>query len=411
MIKSSLDSLSQLALDHYSQEPHDFIQVFAENSSKLVIENVDIEKPTYGMSITSGISVLKKLEGRTTFQSLSPDRISSMLGVGFADSVLLDPVFDSSRVERSTVSSIQRQMMFMEEIRTFSVCDSTGTSSNGDRRRKRISASLTVEGHRVSARFFGKDAWVDLDTKLPLLEQRVVDSVNFSKSGYHNTPVIFSGTASAGLIHELIGHALEADSFNSDASYIHRVNLKEIHPELVVKDDPHIEDGYGSYEFDDDGGRPKTRILFSSSGMDQISGLSDTGSAGGNGRRQDFRFPTLSRASNTVISSGSSTSKDIFSSKSKGYLHVNELGSGSVNVVSGFFKFSALTADWITPDGLRVPVLDAHISGYALDVLRKFAAIGDSISGSGATCGKFGQFLGIGLYGPDILVESVDWKS
>jgi len=74
-------------------------------------------------------------------------------------------------------------------------------------------------------------------------------------------PIILSGKSAAALIHEAVGHTLEADAALERGKPI-KLGIKIASKDLTVVDDPLTPGGYGSYFFDDEGivARRKTLI-------------------------------------------------------------------------------------------------------------------------------------------------------
>lgn len=318
------------------------------------------------------------------------------------------------------------EITYADELiqRVTGVSDSEGTSiAWGDSGLRRRCFADMRDGNvhrRGFGRWFGglhhDHAGISRDVRESAVVQ-VHRAARARSLGARRTPVLLSPAVGAGLLHELLAHGLEADNYHGPSSYLGgRLGSTVAHEELQLSDVPAVSGRYGSMATDDEGISARGADLVTSGTLSGLvhsrrTSLTHGAKVTGSGRRRDFRFPPLPRASNTVVGTGSARADDLHATGPVGLLHVRALGAGNVDTTSGEFTFVANDADFVTPNGDRLPLTDVTISGDALTVLRELSAIGDDQGWDNTTCAKQGQFIGVGSASPSIRFEDVEWRS
>ncbi len=227
-------------------------------------------------------------------------------------------------------------------------------------------------------------------------------------------PVVLAAGSSGILLHEAIGHGLEADHNRKRISiFADMIGQKVAEPFVSIVDDgthPHMR---GSINVDDEGNAVEQTVLVDGGVLrgylhDRISadhyGVPVTGS----GRRQSFRYPPLPRMRNTYMLPGPHTRDEIIASVDRGIL-AESFTNGQVQIGAGDFTFY-IKNGWLIEGGKLVrPIKDANIIGNGPDVLRKVTMVADDLEldDSGWTCGKDGQMVPVGLGLPTTLVSSI----
>ncbi|RGC68155.1 protease TldD [Micromonospora sp. MW-13] len=233
--------------------------------------------------------------------------------------------------------------------------------------------------------------------------------------GHRRTPVVLAPKAGAALLHELIGHAVEADNFEK---HTHLVSAMTDGPlcdaPLGLVDDAGVPGGIGSLGVDDDG-QPGARTTLVQDGVlvgrltNLLAAYPDAAGSTGNGRRQDYTRASLPRATNTVVLPGPDGVDRLCEVPPEGLLYVLALSSGETVPARGDFCFSAAEGYYLTPGGGRQPLRDVNLHGDARGTLRRLVGIADDVEGDNVTCGKQGQSVLIGLYSPTMRFDSTDW--
>ena len=216
------------------------------------------------------------------------------------------------------------------------------------------------------------------------------------------------------LLHEAIGHGLEAD-FNRKGSsaFSGRIGERVAADGVTVVDDGTIARRRGSLNIDDEGNPTQCTMLIENGILkgylqDSLNARLMNASVTGNGRRESFAHIPMPRMTNTYMLSGDSSPEDIISSVKHGLYAVN-FGGGQVDITSGKFVFSAAEAYMVEDGKISYPVKGATLIGNGPDVLKRVAMIGNDMSldpGVG-TCGKEGQSVPVGVGQPTLRIDGL----
>lgn len=223
---------------------------------------------------------------------------------------------------------------------------------------------------------------------------------------------VLSSEAGGTLIHEAVGHGLEADLIDKGISiYRDKLGEKVASDLITVVDDSTFENGWGTFLCDDEG-IPAQRTVLIEKGVlknymyDQFYALKHKKTSTGNGRRQSYSHRPFPRMTNTLILPGESNPDDIFKSVKKGVL-VKKMGGGQVNTLTGDFVFD-IQEGYLIEDGEIIhPIKQASIIGNGPKVLSEIEAVGSDFGTSLGTCGKEGQGVPVGDGQPTILIPSI----
>ena len=227
-------------------------------------------------------------------------------------------------------------------------------------------------------------------------------------------PVVLAAGDSGILLHEAIGHGLEAD-FNrkKTSNYSDRIGQPDASELCTIVDDGTIADSRGSINVDDEGNLPGRNVLIENGILraylqDRISALALQTPASGNGRRQSFKHYPMPRMTNTYMLAGESDPAEILHSIKKG-IYCVAFSGGQVNISNGDFVFS-VTEGYMIEDGqITAPIRNVNLIGNGPDVLTKVTAVGSdfALSDGRWTCGKDGQSVPVGVGIPTVLVSGI----
>jgi TldD protein len=225
--------------------------------------------------------------------------------------------------------------------------------------------------------------------------------------------VVLSNEAGGTMVHEAVGHGLEADLAEQGMSVFRdKIGEYVASPLVTVIDDATIPKKRGSYGFDDEG-TPSQRTVLIENGVlkgfmfDKISAMKADKSSTGNGRRQSYQFHPITRMTNTIIGPGKSKPEDIIKSVDRG-LFVRKMGGGQVNTVSGEFVFGVTEGHMIRGGELAEPVREATIAGNCIEIMKNIDMAGSDLEHFGVgTCGKDGQGVPVGDGQPTIRIASM----
>lgn len=216
------------------------------------------------------------------------------------------------------------------------------------------------------------------------------------------------------LLHEAVGHGLEAD-FNrkKTSNYTDRVG-EEVASELcTVVDDASLQGSRGSINVDDEGQLPTRSVLIEEGILrgymqDRHSADFFGTTPNGHGRRQSFRSHPMPRMTNTMLLGGQDAPEDIIRSVNRG-VYAKRFGGGQVDISNGDFVFS-LTEGYLIEDGkITAPLKGVNLIGNGPDAMRKVVMLGHDFEVSDGvwTCGKEGQSVPVGVGCPTIKISSM----
>ncbi len=214
------------------------------------------------------------------------------------------------------------------------------------------------------------------------------------------------------LLHEAVGHGLEAD-FNRKgvSAFSGRIGQKVASELCTVIDDGTIGNRRGSLNVDDEG-HPTGRNVLIENGVlrgylqDKLSSTLLGAESTGSGRRESYAHIPMPRMTNTFMLAGESAPEDIIRSVPKG-LYCANFGGGQVDITSGNFVFSASESYLIEDGKLTRPVRNATLIGNGPEALQYVSMVGNDLKldeGIG-TCGKEGQSVPVGVGIPTIKID------
>jgi TldD protein len=214
------------------------------------------------------------------------------------------------------------------------------------------------------------------------------------------------------LLHEAVGHGLEAD-FNRKgvSAFSGRVGQKVASELCTVIDDGTIGSRRGSLNVDDEGNPTQKNVLIERGVLrgylqDKLSSRLLDSASTGSGRRESYAHIPMPRMTNTFMLAGESDPQDIIRSVPKGLYCVN-FGGGQVDITSGNFVFSASESYWIEDGKLTRPVRNATLIGNGPEALKYVSMVGNDLrldEGIGV-CGKEGQSVPVGVGIPTIKID------
>ncbi len=214
------------------------------------------------------------------------------------------------------------------------------------------------------------------------------------------------------LLHEAIGHGLEAD-FNRKgiSAFSGRIGQRVASDLCTVVDDGTVPSRRGSLNVDDEGAPTHKTVLIENGILcgyiqDKLSAGVMKTSLTGNGRRESYEHIPMPRMTNTYMLAGRDDPQEIIRSVKRG-LYAVYFGGGQVDITSGKFVFSASEAYLIENGKITAPVKGATLIGDGPTVLTRVTAVGNDLGldpGIG-TCGKDGQSVPVGVGIPTIKVS------
>ena len=266
-------------------------------------------------------------------------------------------------------------------------------------------------GARASLDFFSEEL---IDSYITTaVNQALLNLESIAVPAGEMTVVLGSGWPGV-LLHEAIGHGLEADFIRKKSSaFTGKVGQSVASPLCTIVDDATIEHRRGSLNVDDEGVIGQNTVLIENGKLKQfmsdklnarLMGQSSTG----NGRRESYACLPLPRMTNTYMLPGESDPEEIIASVKNGIYAVDFAG-GQVDITSGQFVFSMSEA-YLIENGKKVcPVKGATLVGNGPAILKQVSMVGHDLaldSGIGF-CGKDGQTVPVGVGQPTIKLDKI----
>ncbi|MEO8100713.1 MAG: metalloprotease TldD [Acidobacteriota bacterium] len=216
------------------------------------------------------------------------------------------------------------------------------------------------------------------------------------------------------LLHEAVGHGLEAD-FNRKgvSAFSGRVGQQVASPLCTVIDDGTIGHRRGSLNVDDEGAPTQKNVLIENGILrgylqDKLSSHLMKTASTGSGRRESYQSIPMPRMTNTYMLAGERDPEEIIRSVPKG-IYCATFGGGQVDITSGNFVFQATESYLIENGKLTRPVKGATLIGNGPEALKFVSMVGNDLQldeGVG-TCGKEGQSVPVGVGIPTVKIDKM----
>ena len=228
-------------------------------------------------------------------------------------------------------------------------------------------------------------------------------------------PCVLAPGSAGILLHEAIGHGLEAD-FNRRrvSTYTDRMGQKVAEAQVTVVDDGTIPHAHGAINFDDEGGESQRTVLVEKGVLrsylhDRLSACWYKCDSTGSGRRQSFEYSPMPRMRATFMEAGPYTPAEIIASVKKG-IYAVQFTNGQVNIGAGDFSFYVKSGYAIEDGRLTHPVKDVNIIGNGPQALARISMVGNdpALATAGYMCGKLGQTVPVSQGLPTTLVSSIN---
>ena len=214
------------------------------------------------------------------------------------------------------------------------------------------------------------------------------------------------------LLHEAVGHGLEADFNRKDVSaFSDRIGQQVASP-LVHGDrrrhhpQPARVAQRGRRGRAHAGERADRKWRSARIFYDKLSSRLLRSQTTGSGRRESYQHIPMPRMTNTFMLAGDSDPEDIIRSMPRG-LYCANFGGGQVDITSGNFVFSASESYLIEDGHITRPVRGAMLIGNGPEALKHVSMVGHDLKldeGIGI-CGKEGQSVPVGVGIPTVKID------
>lgn len=226
--------------------------------------------------------------------------------------------------------------------------------------------------------------------------------------------VVLGPSDSGVLLHEAVGHGLEADFNRKNLSnYSGQVGQRVASEHCTIVDEGLFPNMRGSINVDDEGNAPTSAVLIEDGILrgyinDRISARIMGVPPTGNGRRESYRHLPMPRMTNTYMRPGKYAPEEIIGSVKNG-IYARRFGGGQVDITKGDFVFTVLESYLIEDGRLTAPLKGVTLIGNGPDVMRKVTMAGSDLTftDGGWTCGKDGQSVPVGMGIPTCKVSEI----
>ncbi|ADK84787.1 peptidase U62 modulator of DNA gyrase [Desulfarculus baarsii DSM 2075] len=228
-------------------------------------------------------------------------------------------------------------------------------------------------------------------------------------------PVVLAAGSAGILLHEAIGHGLEADFNRRGVSlYAGRLGQTVAGPQVTVIDDGTIDHAHGAINFDDEGSDSQRTVLVENGVLrsylhDNMSAAWFNTRTTGSCRRQSYEFAPMPRMRATFMAPGPHKPEELVAAVDKG-LYAVQFTNGQVDIGAGSFSFYVKSGWAIEKGRLAYPVRDVNIIGNGPEVLGRITMVADDLelARGGFVCGKLGQSVPVSQGMPTTLVSSIN---
>jgi TldD protein len=312
---------------------------------------------------------------------------------------------------------------YADSISLLTIANSEGLLTYDERALYRLNVSVVTEaGDRRESGYHGGGGRLGFElfeTFTPeqaakeAVRQAAVNLESVDAPAGPNVVVLGNGWAGI-LLHEAIGHGLEADFNRKKTSlFTDRIGQRVASDLVTVIDEGNIPHRRGSLTVDDEGTPTRQNVLIENGILrsymtDRLNAKLMGMEMTGNGRRESFNFMPVPRMTNTYMLGGESTPEEIIGSVSKG-LYAKAFSGGQVDISNGNFVFNVTEGYLIENGKVTAPVKGATLIGIGPEVLTKVEMVGNDFSldtGVG-TCGKAGQGVPVGVGQPHVKISEI----
>jgi len=338
-------------------------------------------------------------------------------------STKLDLVMRADRAARAHDARIKQvRASYSDELKRILIAASDGTYASDTQPLARLSVFVLANdsqqttrgtsggGGRVTMDFFEGDKSPEYHAReaarTAILQLGAVDA----PAG--EMPVVLGPGWPGVLLHEAVGHGLEAD-FNrkKTSAFAGLIGQQVASPKVTVVDNGLMPGRRGSINMDDEGSPTQETVLIENGILkgflsdklnSRLMGMPNTGS----GRRESYHHIPMPRMTNTYMLNGEDMPEDIIKSVKRGLYAVN-FGGGQVDITNGKFVFSASEAYLIEDGKVTRPVKGATLIGNGPEALKYVSMVGNDLAldeGIG-TCGKAGQSVPVGVGMPTVKLD------
>lgn len=331
-------------------------------------------------------------------------------------------LYKIDKIARDTSELVSQVMAGIQEMdKEFILANSDGKYIKGNNTWTRIMTTVFVEHdnkkERESTNIAASSGYeiidkFDVENEIKKITETAIkklDAINF-KGG--EMPVVLCPGFGAVIFHEACGHGLEATSVAPHLSVFSDDYGKIIASEKVtLVDDGTIKDSWGSFIIDDEGNPSNKNVLIKDGKLesylvDRFHSKIMNMKSNGCGRRQNYKYATTSRMSNTYLEPRNDKIEDMIKSIDYG-VYCESMSGGSVNPSTGDFNFSVETARLIKDGELKEYLRGISLIGNSKEILKNVEMVSDDLKLEAGFCGSKSGSIPVTIGQPTIKVSKI----
>lgn len=384
-------------------------------SEKALLELADSLKTVNSEGLTVNSLDLRKLKSNIDFNI----RL-------FPESVPIEKKIELVRIANNIARSFDKRIkqvivIYRDSIQKVQIATSEGTIAEDERIHTLMvvhviasDKNIIQTGYETAGGLIGFELFDNVRIEELALKaaNRATMMLTARRAPGGRMPVVISSEAGGTMIHEAIGHGLEADLAQQGLSvYSKKIGEQVASPLITVIDDSTLPNKRGSFRFDDEG-IPAQRTVLVRNGVltgymyDRSTALQGNTKSSGNGRRESYHNRPIPRMTNTFIAPGKFPPENVLKSTPKG-IFVKKMGGGQVNTVTGDFVFEVQEGYLIENGTIGESVRGATLTGNGPEILRSIDMVGSDLGFSIGTCGKDNQGVPVSDGMPTIRIPEI----
>ena len=332
---------------------------------------------------------------------------------------LLYKIDECARAYSTKINQVSSNII--EYDRVFIVANSNGLYRKGNKILTRIVATIYAEEEERKEQEFvsigaGKGYEIleefSVEEMIQKTAQTAVEKLKSIDFKGGELPIVMAPGFGAVIFHEACGHGLEATSVAPHLSvFSDDLGEKIASEKVTLIDDGTIQNAWGSSMIDDEGRETQKNILIENGILkkylvDEFNSKQMNMNSNGCGRRQDYRFATTSRMSNTYLAPGTDKIEDMIKSISLG-VYCEKMSGGSVNPATGDFNFAVDTARLIENGEVKHLLKGITLIGNSKEILKNVEMVSDDLEISCGYCGSKSGMIPVTVGQPTIKISKI----
>ena len=385
-----------------------------------------------GFAFTEDLSLASMLEAANAAAAIAADNVAKARIVGMNDiktknlypiaelatstdlTKKLTFIKEANAAAKAYDSKIIRvNVGFNDEVKHVAYANSDGVYWEDSQPLFMFSASCVAEdgktretgytggGGRIGMEYFNKRKAAEIGKEAARI---AIVNLSAQEAEAGVQAVVLGPAESAVLLHEAVGHGLEADfNYKKLSNYSGRVGQKVASDQCTVIDEGLFANMRGTINVDDEGNTPQATTLIENGILrgymnDRISAKQLGVKPSGNGRRQAYNHPPMPRMTNTYLKPGKYSAEEILKTVKDG-VYAKGFTGGQVDITKGDFTFSCSECYKIEDGKITTPLKGVTLVGNGPDVMTKVTMVGNDLqfTDGGWTCGKNGQMVPVGM--------------